>query len=317
MVERRQLGLDPKVTRISEIVRDQDVREGPRGAIHIGGLPSDAGIISERRGQRFGPSAIRRSLYSLSAYCTDHKTDISALQIIDHGDAELVPYDYNYSIRKSAEFARNVIPGEDNGRTIFLGGDHSITGELIKEFCLAYSKEEVGVMLLDSHHDIREPWTNNSGSWGWDIMENNSGPIKRGNFVQIGVHGLKYSPYYEKMLESLGIKYYTSGEVWESGIKKIVSESLSYLKERCEVVYVSLDIDVLDQAFAPGVSAASPGGLTPRELFSAMYLLGRDHTVEAVDVMELSPPLDRDNITEKTAAEAIAHFLCGVASTLK
>ena len=310
------LGADPKVHRIVErVYENSDI---PKDSIHVhmAGLPSDAGIISERRGARMAPPAIRDTLYNYSTFCNDHKASLSSIALMDHGDAPLSPYDYTEAHSAAEQFLRSLHMEKWKGKSIFLGGDHSLTEPIIKQIAASNPSETLGVLLFDSHHDIREPWTNNSGSWGYNILKQNGGPINGENFIEIGIHGLRYSAFYEDFRNQSGILYYTSNDVWKRGIDVIVSESLYRLKKKCSKIYVSVDIDVLDQAFAPGVSAASPGGLTPRELFSALYSLGKEERVIGMDMMELSPPLDINNSTRRCAAESIAHFLCGVSSNV-
>ncbi len=310
-------GADPMIHRITERVYDKSNMPGDSIHVHIAGFPSDAGIISERRGARLAPSAIRETLYGYSVYCTDHGADLSSIAIIDHGDASMPPYDYVKAHNSAEKFLQALHMEPWKGKAIFLGGDHSLTEPIIKRIANSHPNEVIGVLLFDSHHDIREPWTYNSGSWGYNILNQNGGPISGDNFIQIGIHGLRYSAFYEDFMKENRIKYYTSNDVWRKGIDQIVLESLNKLKSKCSRIYVSVDIDVLDQAFAPGVSAASPGGLTPRELFSALYTLGKDESVIGMDMMEFSPPLDVNNITGRCASESIAHFLCGISSNVK
>lgn len=311
------LGTDPKVRRIIERVYEN--QEFPKDSInvHLAGFPSDAGIISERRGARMGPKAIRDALYGYSNFCTDHKASLSSIAVIDHGDAPLSPYDYVEAQSTAEEFLQSLHMENWKGKSVFLGGDHSLTEPIIKKIAALNPGEPLGVLLFDSHHDIREPWTHNSGSWGYNILKQNGGPISGDNFIEIGIHGFRYSAFYEDFMRESGIMYYTSNDVWMKGIDEIVSEALNRLKNKCSRIYVSVDIDVLDQAFAPGVSAASPGGLTPRELFSALHTLGQEKSVIGMDMMELSPPLDINNSTIRCASESIAHFLCGVSSNVQ
>lgn len=101
--------------------------------------------------------------------------------------------------------------------------------------------------------------------------------------------------------------------VLDYGIDAIIKKALEIID--ADIIYLSLDIDVIDQAYAPGVSAASPGGLTPREIFKAMYLLGLNKKVRFMDLTEYSPPLDHDDITGRVAAEALLHFMCGASKS--
>ncbi|WP_084273166.1 arginase family protein [Picrophilus oshimae] len=145
------------------------------------------------------------------------------------------------------------------------------------------------------------------------MLKDNGGCLDGRNFVQIGVHGFKYSKYYYNKINDLKISYFTALNVLDYGIDAIIKKALEIID--ADIIYLSLDIDVIDQAYAPGVSAASPGGLTPREIFKAMYLLGLNKKVRFMDLTEYSPPLDHDDITGRVAAEALLHFMCGASKS--
>ncbi len=295
---------DPNVLRFSDVNKKSDNPD-----IVITGIPYDGGIISHRRGSRYGPEKIRNIIDSYSTYCTDHNEDLNSLKIYDAGDINVNFIDYD--INKIIDDYYNIIKSK-NSRFIAFGGDHSITEGLFKAVCKLNKK--TGMILFDAHHDIRDPWRINSGSWGNNILNGNGGCLDGKNFVQIGVRGFKYSKYYYNKIKNLNISYFTSLNVFDEGIEKIIKKAFNIID--AGIIYASLDIDVVDQAYAPGVSAASPGGLTPRELFKAMYLLGLNKRVRFVDVTEYSPPLDHDDITGRTASEAILHFMCGVSKSL-
>ncbi|WP_084273165.1 arginase family protein [Picrophilus oshimae] len=147
---------DPRVLKFSEVNKNS---ENPD--IVITGVPYDGVIISHRRGARYGPERIREIMNSYSSYCTDHNVDLNSLKILDAGNIDVNFIDYN--IEKIKDDYYNIIK-KYNSRFIAMGGDHSITEGLFKSVCKLNKK--TGMILFDAHHDIRDPWRVNSGSWG-------------------------------------------------------------------------------------------------------------------------------------------------------
>lgn len=277
----------------------------------IVGIPYDGGIISHRRGARFAPNYVRNMLSTYSTFCTDHRADLSKLKIRDAGNLDTTPIDKETMEKAIFSSYPSII--NSTRKLITIGGDHSITAPIIRTISKVHKGKRIGVILFDAHHDIRDPWRTNSGSWGHEILNEFGGPIYGSNFIQIGVRGFKYSSYYNDKMARLGIRYFTSLDVFSQGIMKVLKDAINLISDNVDIIYASLDIDVLDQTQGPAVSAASPGGLTSRELFYSMYELGKNEKVRYIDITEYAPPLDINDITGRIVSESMLHFLCGAA----
>ncbi|HDI10190.1 MAG TPA: hypothetical protein ENF65_00410 [Euryarchaeota archaeon] len=275
---------------------------GERGNILIG-IPFDS-YTRGRPGARFAPQKIRSFLRYDSFNAEDWK---SVPRILDAGDIDVVQHDLLETRRRIYSSVSYL--ADFSERLIVLGGDHSVTAPCLKG--LREKLGEMGLIVLDSHLDIRElKGEVSSGSAIIDSMR--EGKINPSNVVEIGVRSFLNSKYYFEKAKRMGIRFYTSLEVSEIGILEVVREAFERASDGVEKVYLSVDVDVLDQSFAPGVNSAHPGGISTRELFSACRELGKRKEVIAIDFTEVNPLVDPWDFTPKVVAMAMAYFLSSI-----
>jgi arginase family enzyme len=190
----------------------------------------------------------------------------------------------------------------------FLGGDNAITRPLVRSLG---DLAEVGVLTLDAHHDVRVTDSGpNSGSPIRGLIEDG---LPDGRVIQIGIHSFANSREYRAYCEDHGIEVVTMATVDEVGVGWVVTTALNDLARRCRWIYVDVDLDVLDAAFAPGCSGARPGGMTPRQLAAACRAAGRHEAVRAVDFVEVDPARDPDGMTVMNMANTFLAFVSGLA----
>lgn len=245
------------------------------------GAPFD-GTQSYRPGARDGPSAVRMALPNIEFYSLDR--DLEDLPIADIGDLDLT-LDMD-SFLKRVEGTVQEIRSMDKVPAV-IGGEHTLTLASYRQFCGAK------LVVLDAHLDLRDE-----------------------------LYGLKIShcTFLRRLLEGCGSVdiIHIGGraavkEEWEYAKDKGLelysvyglgdaSRRLKQLAESDENLYVSLDLDVLDPAFAPGVSTPEPGGITSRELFALLSKL-EGVRLMGFDVVELTPRLDSSGITAVIAAK--------------
>jgi formiminoglutamase len=194
---------------------------------------------------------------------------------------------------------------------LILGGDHSVTCPSVKAFCEAHPGKTVGLIQFDTHFDVRS-LENGGPSNGTPIRGLLTADVFKGDHIyQIGIHSFSNSkPYYEYVREQ-GIHYYTMKQVREKGILTILAEVLQTLKEKVDVIYVTVDIDVLDQSFLPGSPGVAPRGMVSWDLFSAVHQLGRECKVSAIDFVCLDPFRDVGLVSVRTMTHTILSFLSG------
>ena len=128
--------------------------------------------------------------------------------------------------------------------------------------------------------------------------------------VQIGIRNFSNARAYHEYAKEHGVTVYTMKDVREREIKDIIIESIEVLrKQGVTSIYISLDMDVLDQAFAPGCPAIYPGGMDSATLLDAIEFLGKEPLVQGMDIVEIDPTLDFRDMTSRVAAQVIMSFL--------
>jgi agmatinase len=215
-------------------------------------------------------------------------------------DSEKVEID-NSDIKKSGEAiyskSKDIFGKEE--RVVFIGGDHSITFPIFKAFQEEYN--DPFLIVFDAHADCMSPMkepTHEEFLRG--IIENGFSPE---NVILIGVRKIEREE--KKFLEEKGIKVFS--EIYDlEAVGDFVTE-----KALGKDIYVSVDIDVLDPSFAPGVSYSEPNGLLSKELFYLLRRIFRIKSLKALDVVEVIPSKDLkyDYRTVKVAAKIIDDFL--------
>lgn len=284
--------------------RQPHTREMDGVDVAVVGVPYD-GSTSYRSGTRFGPRAIREQSLLLWGY--NNALGVSPfkeLRVVDYGDVEVVPVDVQATHRAVENEAAALL--DKSVALLSLGGDHSITLPLLR----AHAKKHgpVAVVHFDSHPDT------------WDV-EFSGYPYSHGTpfrraieedlidtsaYVQIGIRGPTSGPDdYEEAIR-LGARMITLEEAVTRGTAAIMEE----VRERTagRPVYVSLDIDAIDPAFAPGTGTPEIGGFTSYQMQQLVRGLAGLNLV-GFDLVEVSPPFDHGHITAILASNLAFEFL--------
>lgn len=270
----------------------------------IVGVPYD-GATSYRSGTRFGPRAIREQSLLLWGYNNAlGVAPFEALRVIDYGDVDVVPVDVQATHRA---IEREVAPLVAAGvKVVTLGGDHSISLPLLRAHSAKYGP--LALIHFDAHPDT---WNTEFG----DHRYSHGTPFRRAieerlidpaAYVQIGIRGPTAGPQDYIDVRELGIRMITLDEAIDRGPVAVLEEVKSRVGAR--PVYVTLDIDAVDPAFAPGTGTPEVGGFTSRELLRLLRGLRGFH-IAGADVVEVSPPYDHGNITAILAANAVFELL--------
>ncbi len=280
------------------------------------GVPMDLG--QNRRGVDMGPSAMRYAGIIETLQRLDYNTH-------DLGDISINRPDSKYS--KQEDNLRNlhqVAEGNDtlakmvkeevgkNRFPLILGGDHSIAiGSLAG---ISQNYDNLGVIWYDAHGDLNTADTSPSGNihgmplavslgLGHDKLTNileYQPKVKPENIVIIGARML--DPEEKELIQEMGIKVYSMHEIDRMGMSAAMTEAIDYLKEKTDGVHLSLDLDGLDPAEAPGVGTPVLGGLSYRESHLAMEMLAEAEIITSAEFVEVNPILDEKN---KTATMAV------------
>ena len=267
------------------------------------GMPSDVAIPT-RPGARFGPEAIRKSLARLSA---DDGTRALDLDIADYGDVSPTTGNVEQTQQRCYLVAGRVV--EVAALPIFIGGDHSLTYPCFR--AVAEARGPLGLITFDAHHDVRtySSASITSGTPFRRCLELGGNALRGSNLVQIGIREFCNSRAYAQYCRREGVHWFSIDAIESHGIREVAARAVELASVGTQGVYLSLDIDVVDAAFAPGASAASSGGLSAREILAGVAVVAQEAKLVAVDLMEVSPPLDEGTRTSDLAARLIARIL--------
>jgi len=259
-------------------------------AIVLLGAPMDW-TTSFRAGARHAPSAIRSVSEGLEEYSPFLDRDLGQCLFHDAGDLFLPPGDVGASLLTIGKAAGRII--DDGKFPVFLGGEHLITWPVVQE--MAKRHPNLAVVQFDAHADLLDDYLGLSWSHA-TVMRRVSELIGPGNLFQFGIRSctrteLAYARQYTRLAPP------AAGDFLGT-----LKESLPLLQNR--PVYVTLDIDVLDPAFAPGTGTPEPGGCTSREILLAAHLLSELHLV-GFDLVEVCPPYDQSQRTAILAAAIV------------
>lgn len=262
------------------------------------GIPWDWGITG-RPGARFSPSEIRRALYSMKTY----SPILGSLDCKprDVGDVRVAPGDWSLTGVRVVEALR--IAYESYRHVIVLGGDHSITEWTLKPLLEKYDR--VGLILLDAHYDMRsvvEGYT--SGLWLYNLYKMYGERIIASI---IGVGEYSNPPYLAERAEEAGFHVLPAVDVLRD--PGSIYEAIDYIEDEADAYYVSIDMDHLDQAYAPGVNAPSPLGLHPNHTLMILEEAIPALCPKGLDIVEVVPLLDRGGATVSLAGLFAARTL--------
>ncbi len=289
---------------ITTFMRCQATRNLENVDVAILGIPFDSGT-SYRSGSRFGPRKIREAslaIWGFNPYLMVKPLDI--LKVVDYGDVAVVPPSIINTIEVIRDTASSIL-SRGGVKIVSLGGDHSITFPLLGTYFEHYGP--ISVIHFDSHPDTwscefdNQPYSHGT-PFRRAIIE---GYIKPNGYIQVGIRGPVSSVYDLKMSVKLGASVITTKDIYDRGVNSITDEIRNLIKGP---VYLSLDIDVLDPAYAPGTGTPEVGGLTSYQLLELIrQLKGLD--LVGFDIVEVNPSFDHGEITSIMAANLTFEFL--------
>ena len=257
--------------------------EGDPTALVVAGVPLTEHAVTPSH-YELAPTAIRARLAKLSTWHGERHVALDALAVRDLGDA-LQP------------------PPLQAPLTILLGGHNAVTYHALANAPLAH----YGLLTLDAHHDVRpyEPGAVGNGSPVRALID---AGLPGANVVQVGIHGFSNSKSHYDWCIDQGITVHGPDRIGD------VPTLLDDLARRCAAIYVDIDVDVLDRAFAPACPGSRPGGITPRQLFDAAFAAGAHPSVRAIDIVEVDPAADVASVTVDAAALTLLNAAAGYAT---
>ena len=286
-------------------VRIGDLEESSR--VGLTGIPWDWSTAGDP-GARRAPEEIRRILYRLPTL--SGVLGPVECRPRDWGDVAVEPCDWRVTRERIREAAR--ILYESHRFAIFLGGDHSITGETVASL-IERTGGCVGLLMLDSHFDLRSPRGGvTSGRWLGDLYRE-YGPARLATLI-LGIGEYTNPAYLAAKAEELGIRYLAALEVYHD-IDRAYDEIDRLALMDCDAYYITIDMDHISEAYAPGVNSPSPIGLEPQQTLALLAYAMTTLKPAAADITEVVPAKDASGRTVRLAArivEFLAHLACRI-----
>jgi agmatinase len=285
-----------------------------RPDVVIVGAPFDGGVTN-RPGARYGPRAIRaasnlvRGAYHLGL----EVQPLRVLRVFDFGDASVVPVDIERSHAAIREKVGAVLAA--GAMPIVLGGDHSVAFPSATAVAEAVGKGKLGVVHFDAHADTAEDEWGTLYGHGTPMRRLiESGAVPGRSFVQVGLRGYWPPPDVVAWMHEQGMRWHLMDEIVQRGFDAVLDDAIAEALDGPEAIYLSVDVDVLDPAFAPGTGTPEPGGLSSRELLRAVRRVASSTHLAGVDVVEVSPPYDGPGqITAEVAHRVVLEVLSALA----
>lgn len=275
--------------------------------VAVVGVPFDGGV-SYRPGARFGPSHVRQSSRLLRPFNPAQAVSpFAAQQVVDAGDLAVNPFSIETAIRDVERGARGLL--ERATRLVAIGGDHTMALPLLRATAARHGP--VAVVHFDAHLDTWDTYFGAPHTHGTPFRRaSEEGLLDRSGCVHVGTRGPLYSQHDLADDRELGFAVVSAPELDDLGASGVAERIASRVGDRA--VYVSVDIDVLDPAFAPGTGTPEAGGLTSRELLSIVRSLSSLRILGA-DVVEVSPAYDHAEMTGIAASHVLYDLISAMA----
>jgi agmatinase len=292
----------PRFAGLATFARLPRIDQVSRADVAVVGVPFDSGV-SYRPGARFGPAAVREASRLLRPYHPG--LDVSPFeraQVVDAGDIAANPMDIPAAIDTVQREAGALL--DDGAKLVSIGGDHTIALPLLR--ALAQRHGPVALLHFDAHLDTWDSYFGASYTHGTPFRRAaEEGVLDTSALCHVGIRGPLYDRGDLTGDKELGFGIVTSADVLRRGVDEVVGGLRERIGDR--PLYVSVDIDVLDPAHAPGTGTPEAGGLTSRELLEILRGLAGTNLVSA-DVVEVAPAYDHAEITS-VAASHVAYDL--------
>jgi agmatinase len=290
----------PRFAGAATFVRLPTVDEVHRYDVAVLGAPFDNGT-SYRPGARFGPIAVRTASRNIRpAYHPDLRiSPLQRIQVVDAGDVPVNPFQLTVAIDQIRDHARELLT--NRSRLVTIGGDHTIALPLLRAVHELHGP--VALVHFDAHLDTWDTYFNSPITHGTIFRRAfEEGLLIEERSVHVGIRG----PIYDELDlvddARFGFQIVRAGDVDRMGIDEVVARVRQRVGDA--PVYLSVDIDVLDPAFAPGTGTPEMGGVSSREL---LHLLRGLEGIALVggDVVEVAPAYDHAEITALAAATVV------------
>ena len=297
----------PRFSGIATFAKLPRIDEVEHADIAVVGVPFDSGV-SFRPGARFGPSHVREISRLLRPYNPAQQVaPFHAQQVADAGDMAVNPFSIDEAVADIERQAREL--SQDGTRLVTIGGDHTIALPLLRAVHAVHGP--VAVVHFDAHLDTWDTYFGAPITHGTPFRRaSEEGLIDLTASAHVGIRGPLYAQADLDDDARLGFVPITASAIEEDGVERAIERLLERIGDA--KVYISIDIDVLDPAHAPGTGTPEAGGLTSRELLRILRAMAHLEIVGA-DVVEVAPAYDHAQMTAVAASHALYELISAMA----
>ncbi|ASY27942.1 agmatinase [Candidatus Planktophila limnetica] len=276
--------------------------------VAIVGVPFDTGV-SYRPGARFGPNHVRESSRLLRPYNpAANVSPFATQQVVDAGDIAANPFDIEEAISSIHKSYDQL--SERAKKIVTIGGDHTITLPILRS--LKAKHGAISVVHFDAHLDTWDSYFGADYTHGTTFRRaSEEGLLDPEGCMHIGIRGPLYAAKDLTDDKALGFQIFSSVEFQDLGVNAAIEKLKARVGKR--PVYISIDIDVLDPAHAPGTGTPEAGGLTSRELLSVLRATAGMKVIGA-DIVEVAPAYDHAQITGIAASHVMYELISAFAA---
>ncbi|AJF60930.1 TPA: arginase family protein [Candidatus Woesearchaeota archaeon] len=254
-------------------------------------IPLSAGNLKQKKGLEKGPDAVAGEVKNFFL------KESEVLPFLDVEDVKI----NNSNIEEANRQIAKAVSGLDMP-AILLGGDHSMTYSAFRAFSKKYSNP--GLLVFDAHLDCENDFSPPTHEDYLRVLIG-EGHLKKENAVVIGVRNMHTNEL--EFAKKSKLKIFSMPEIYQEG-RHVVADSFMSVARKFDALYISVDVDVLDPAFAPGTGYTEPGGLTTRELIYFIQRLKNLKNIQMWDLVEVNPDKDINNITVMAAAKLVVEM---------
>ncbi|MCG7596961.1 agmatinase [Mycobacterium sp. C3-094] len=287
----------PRYAGLGTFARLPQRHEVERYDIAVAGVPFDSGV-TYRPGARFGPAAIRQASRLLKPYHPAlDVAPFTAAQVVDAGDIAANPFDISAAVDQIRAGVTDLLV-EDGQRVVLLGGDHTIALPSLQALHAVHGP--LALVHFDAHLDTWDTYFGAPCTHGTPFRRAaEQGLLVKDRSAHVGIRGSLYDRADLLDDAELGFTVVHCRDIDRIGVDGTIERILERVGDH--PVYVSIDIDVLDPAFAPGTGTPEIGGMTSRELVAVLRAM-RELPIVGADVVEVAPAYDHAEVTAVAAA---------------
>jgi agmatinase len=304
-------GLAGSFLKLPHVGADADALRGHGARAAIYGIPWDSTSIS-RTGANYGPRGIREISSQFLTYNATWDFDlVDALSPVDCGDCDVVLANAERTFDRAQRDIGQILTAGAVPAT--LGGDHSVTIPAVR--AVREHVSNPGLVLIDTHLDTAQDVGGEQLNHCCPITRAVDAGFDPAKIVLLAISGWMNPRTELRFCRERGITVIWLEDIWERGVPATVEQALVVAGDGTDGIYLSVDVDSLDAAYAPGTCVPTPGGLTTRELLELVRGIARRRLV-GVDVVETAPSLEATSATAAIAGRVIMDALAVHAGAL-